>query len=82
MKRAYNLNLESKHISQHAEVTLYKTDDFYDPNKSQRRNCEKFALKPDPILVLDRILGVHPEHTSGEAFFNKDAKMASELIYS
>ena len=39
-------------------VTLFQKDDFYDPNKSQRRNCENFVLKPDPILTLDRIMGV------------------------
>ena len=61
---------------------MYQSDDFYDPNKSQRRNSEKFLLKPDPILALDRILGVHPRHFSGKVFFNMDAKMASEVLYT
>lgn len=39
-------------------------------------------LKPEPIMALDRILGVHPRHTSACVFYNKDDKLASELLYS
>lgn len=63
-------------------MKLFQTEDFYDPNKSQRRNSEKFVLKPDPIMALDRILGVHPRHHSGLVYYNKDAKLSSELLYS
>lgn len=63
-------------------VTLFQTDDFYDPNKSQRRNCENFVLKPDPILTLDRIMGVQPRHHAGTVHFNHDEKSASEILYS
>ena len=58
IQRDYTSHLESKHITQEQMVTLFQKDDFYDPNKSQRRNCENFVLKPDPILTLDRIMGV------------------------
>lgn len=39
-------------------------------------------MKPDPIMALDRILGVHPKHTSPQVHFNPDPKLASEVIYT
>ena len=82
LKKDYDLQLESKHIKKHADVLLYQTGDFYDPNKSQRRNAESFILKPDPIMNLDRVVGVHPLHCCEDSFFNKDEKLASELLYT
>lgn len=82
LKLAYDMTLKSKHIDQQTNVRMYQTDEFYDPNKSQRRNCEKFLLKPDPILGLDRILGVQPRHFSGKSYFNADPKLSSEIFYT
>ena len=82
LKHEYDTALESKHIKAETEVTLFQTENFYDPNKSQRRNSEKFILKPDPIMALDRILGVHPRHHSRSVFYKKDDKLASELLYT
>lgn len=39
-------------------------------------------MKPDPIIALDRILGVNPKHQSGCVWFNKDDKLASEILYT
>lgn len=33
-------------------------------------------------MALDRILGVNPKHQSGDVWFNKDDKLASEVLYS
>ena len=82
LKQDYDFALESKHIKPESEVTLFQTENFYDPNKSQRRNSENFVLKPEPIMALDRILGVHPRHTAQSVFFNKDEKLQSELLYT
>ena len=61
---------------------MYQRDALYDPNKSHRRNAEEFVLRPDPIMGLDRVVGVHPRYTSGQAAFNKDPKLASEILYT
>jgi len=39
-------------------------------------------LKPDPIMSLDRVIGVDPAHCCWDTFFNKDEKLASELFYT
>jgi hypothetical protein len=39
------------------------------------------VLKPDPIMALDRVVGMHPRFTAGQVFFNKDPKLASELLF-
>lgn len=39
-------------------------------------------MKPDPIIALDRVLGVHPLHCAEGSFYNKDEKLASELLYT
>ena len=54
---------------------------LYDPNKSQKRNSENFVLRPDPIMALDRVVGIHPRFSAGVVQFNKDAKLASEILY-
>jgi hypothetical protein len=33
-------------------------------------------------MALDRVLGVHPRHHARSIFYNKDDKMASELLYT
>ena len=54
---------------------------MYDPNKTQRRNSENFILRPDPIMALDRVVGLHPRFAAGQVYFNQDPKLASELLY-
>ena len=43
---------------------------------------EKFVLKPNPIMKLDRVIGMHPRFSSGKIFYNKDAKLSKELLYT
>jgi len=81
IKENFNFNLESKNIVTNPEVTTFHQAGLYDPNKSQRRNCENFVLKPDPIMALDRVVGMHPKFNPGQVFFNKDPKLASELLF-
>jgi len=81
IKSEYQANLETKNITQNAELTLHQEHLLYDPNKSQKRNSENFVLKPDPILALDRVVGIHPRFSAGVVQFNKDAKLASEILY-
>ena len=45
------------------------------------RNSENFILRPDPIMALDRVVGVHPRFAAGQVYFNQDPKLASELLY-
>ena len=33
-------------------------------------------------MNLDRVVGVHPLHCCEDSFFNKDEKLASELLYT
>lgn len=54
--------MHSKNIRPNVEVTLYHDQQIYDPTKSQYANSENFILKPNPILALDRIVGMHPRH--------------------
>ena len=74
--------MESKNITQDAYMLMYQKDVAYDPSKSQRRNAEEFVLKPDPIMRLDRVIGVHPRYTSKHVAFNQDPKLSSEILYS
>lgn len=39
-------------------------------------------LRPNPIMRLDRVVGWHPNYTSGQIFFNPDPKLSKELLYS
>ena len=55
---------------------------LYDPNKSQKRNSENFVLRPDPIMAIDRVVGMHPRFSSGQVMFNQDPKLASEILYT
>jgi hypothetical protein len=81
IKEQHNYNLESKNIFPNQEVTSYHKLTNYDYNKSQRRNCENFMLRPDPIMALDRVTGLHPRFNPGQVYFNKDPKLASELLF-
>lgn len=65
IKREFNFNLESKNLAVSAEIKNFHEQGKYDPNISQRRNCENFVLKPDPIMALDRVIGVHPRYNPG-----------------
>jgi hypothetical protein len=33
-------------------------------------------------MRLDRVIGWHPNYTSGQVFFNPDPKLSKELLYS
>ena len=33
-------------------------------------------------MELERIIGINPNHHSGSVFYNKDEKLASELLYT
>lgn len=52
--------------------------------KVQRTLVEEnfFVLKPNPIMKLDRTIGMHPRFHSGKVFFNKDAKLSREILYT
>ncbi len=65
LKQDYTTALESKNITQNAEMTLHQENMLYDPNKSQKRNSENFVLRPDPIMALDRVVGIHPRFSAG-----------------
>ena len=65
MKTEFSANLESKNITQQAELTLHQENMLFDPNKSQKRNSENFVLRPDPIMALDRVVGIHPRFSAG-----------------
>ena len=43
---------------------------------------ENFVLKPNPIMRLDRVIGMHPRYQSGQIFYNRDMKLSRELIYT
>ena len=33
-------------------------------------------------MKLDRTIGMHPRYQSGKVFFNKDAKLSREILYT
>lgn len=51
-------------------MRLYQDKALYDPNKSQKRNCENFVLKPDPIMAIDKVVGMHPRFSAKQVLFN------------
>lgn len=68
LKDEYNYNLQAKSLKQTAEVTLYQDQSLYDPYsdpKNINKKKDKYILKPNPIMRLDRIVGWHPNFTSG-----------------
>ena len=88
IKSQYMINLEEKHLQPRAEVTFYYDQDasmYPKPQaKVQRTLVEEdfFVLKPNPIMKLDRTIGMHPRYHSGKVFFNKDAKLSREILYT
>jgi len=47
---------------------LYQDQSLYDPYsdpKNINKKKDKYILKPNPIMRLDRIVGWHPNFTSG-----------------
>ena len=38
-------------------------------------------MKPDPIMALDRIVGIHPRFAAAQVYFNQDPMLASEVLY-
>ena len=68
LKEDYSYNLQAKKLTEQAEITLYQDQSLYDPRldpKNANKQREKFILKPNPIMRLDRIVGWHPNYTSG-----------------
>lgn len=80
LKEDYNYNLTAKSLQQNAEIKQYEEHDpRFDP-KNIDRTKEKFILKPNPILRLDRVVGWHPHNTSKQIYFNRDPKLSQEII--
>lgn len=72
-------------MKQTAEVTLYQDQSLYDPYADPRninKKKDKFVLKPNPMMRLDRIVGWHPNFTSGQIYFNQDPKLSKEILYT
>ena len=85
LKEDYNYNLQAKNPTEQAEITLYQDKSLYDPRldpKNKGKKKEKFILKPNPIMRLDRVVGWHPHYTSGQIYFNHDPKLSKEILYS
>lgn len=59
-----NLGLEQKNINSNAEITLYYNEREKMNNKfaNSMNGNEKFVLKPNPIMRLDRVIGMHPRY--------------------
>ena len=88
IKNQYQLNLEEKHLQPKAEITFYyNQDESMYPKTVQKvtrtlKKDEQFILKTNPIMKLDRTIGIHPKYQSGSVFFNKDAKLSREILYT
>jgi len=82
LKEDYNWNLQAKNINKEVEVTLYQGESLYDPAQGGEGNDPSFILKPNPIMRLDRVVGWHPNYTSGRVYFNHDPKLSKELIFT
>jgi hypothetical protein len=74
IKEDYQYNLHAKNIEQTATIKLYSDQDVIEPPRNKK--SEKFILKPNPIMRLDRVVGWHPHNTSGSIFFNRDPKLS------
>lgn len=67
LKEDYNYNLTAKNLDQNAEITNFGEGGLYDRRfdpKNMDPTKEKFVLKPNPIMRLDRVVGWHPNNTS------------------
>ena len=85
LQKTYKYNLEAKNLAETAEITLYQDQSLYDPRadpRNQKHSKEKFILKPNPIMRLDRVVGWHPNYTSGQIYFNPDPKLSKEILFS
>jgi len=85
LKEEMHFNLQAKAIEQTAEVKLYQDKSLYDPRfdpKNMDRSAEKFVLKPNPIMRLDRVVGWHPHNTCGQIYFNRDPKLSKEILFT
>lgn len=85
LQKTYKYNLEAKNLAETAEITLYQDQSLYDPRtdpRNQKHSKEKFILKPNPIMRLDRVVGWHPNYTSGQIYFNPDQKLSKEILFS
>ena len=82
IRREFDCNLQSKNIKPNVEVTLYHDENLYDLKKSAAANSADYVMRPSPILGLDRIVGMHPRFRAQEVFFNRDAKLAHEVIHT
>lgn len=78
-----NLSLEHKNISTQAKITLYQEDHKAPVGILSRTTTkDKFVLKPNPIMRLDRVIGLHPRFTSRRIYYNQDQKLSREIIYT
>jgi hypothetical protein len=84
LKEDMRFNLHAKAIDQTAEIKLYEDKALYDPRFDPKNmtNKEKFVLKPNPIMRLDRVVGWHPHNTCGQIFFNRDPKLSQEILFT
>jgi hypothetical protein len=46
------------------------------------KDGETFVLKPNPIMRLERSIGIHPKFTCNKVFFNRDVKLSREILYT
>lgn len=67
LKEDLNYNLHAKAIDNSVEVKLYEDKALYDPKFDPKNMSkkDKFVLKPNPIMRLDRVVGWHPHNTCG-----------------
>lgn len=42
---------------------------------------DTFMLKPDPIMRLNQVVGMHPQFNSHSIMFHKNAKYGSDVIF-
>lgn len=72
LKDEMHFNLQAKNIDHKAEIKLYEDKPLYDARLDPKNmsNSEKFVLKPNPIMRLDRVIGWHPNFTCGQIYFN------------
>eukprot|EP00347_Sterkiella_histriomuscorum_P023802 403333335 len=90
MQINHNYSLEQKNITNDAQITLYQQQNDKLPqgviSRTQGFNYEndkeKFVLKPNPIMRVDRVIGMHPRFQSGQIYYNKDLKLSRELLYT
>jgi hypothetical protein len=64
LQNEYDYNLHAKNIEEKANITLYEEKSLFDGKKEIKKG-EKFVLKPNPIMRLDRVIGWHPNYTQG-----------------